>query len=352
MCALIVLSSERSFESLLVPAAEHGELFLQPELAGIAFQIALGDLVAYALAKVTAHQSGTTISRNISRPYDVLQIMRGGLSFSVDRALFKSYGVSPCVSFVSSQRIFDSKGRPAVDDLNYQKWAIQSDSLLALADISATGITIATALDRAVSEYDRERKQFRYLLAVVIGTPYTESMIRAYNQKLTSHWERFKGTTLVYLERVFSLNDQENPVLLGQKWGIDFFRRRAPASTGSELAVMAKPELFLERCAVFDGGIRAFQPERHLEELRTYWRQLHDRANPELLKRLVEAKTDLFDYSQPFDLWLSQRPWWNEEKTADLQTVYRTGQKCLDAVMQLDLLEVCETRLSSLRPEG
>jgi len=327
----------------------HRKLFLKPELAGIAFQIALGDLVAYALTKVTARESGTKVSANIGRPCDVVQIMRGGLSFSVDRALFRSCGVSPSVSFVSSQRIFDPMGRPAVDDLNYRKWAIQNDSLLTLADISATGTTIATALDRAVSQYEDEGKQFRYLMAVVIGTPYTESMIKAYNQRLASRWERFKGTTLVYLERVFSLNDQEDPVLLGQKWGIDFFRKRAPVSIESELAVLAKPELFLERCSIFDGGIRAFQPSLHLEELRAYWQQLHDRADPEVLKRMVAAKTDLFDYSQPYDIWLSQRPWWHEDKVTDLKNVYRAGQECLDTLMRLDLLRVCEDRLASLQ---
>jgi hypoxanthine phosphoribosyltransferase len=346
----IVLSSGRSFESLLVPAAEHRRLFLEPDLAGIAFQVALGDLVTYALTKITSRESDTNISVNLGHPYDVLQIMRGGLNFSVDRALFRSYGVNPCVSFVSSQRIFDDMGRPAVNDLNYQKWAIQDNSVLVLADISATGTTISTALDRIVAEYEHEDKKFRYLLVVVVGTPYTESVLRDYNQRLASRWGVFKGTTLVYLERVFSLNDQEDPVLLGHKWGIDFFRKCTPASVESELAVLIRPTLYLERCAIFDGGIRAFQPSMHIEELRAYWLQLRERAEPEVLKRLVAAKTDLYDYAQPYEIWLSRRPWWTGQKVTELNTIYRAGRECLDTLTQLDLRQVCEDRLKSLNP--
>ena len=251
----MILRSGPTFESLLVPASEHRRFFLEPDLSGVAFQAALAELVAHAVVKINEGESGTNISAHIGHPYDVMQIMRGGLSFSVDRALFRFCGISPSVSFVSSQRTFDDEGAPAVDDLNYQKWAIQDQSILALADISATGTTIVAALDRAVAEYELESKQFRYLLAVVIGTGYTESALRSYNQALKSRWDGFKGTTLVYLDRVFSLNDKEDKALQGHKWGIDFFRKCAPGSMESELAVQACPELFLERCAIFDGGV-------------------------------------------------------------------------------------------------
>lgn len=215
-------------EVLLIPASEHRKLFLHPEISGIAFQTALGGLVSHVVTTVTSSTSETNIARNFRQPYDVMQIMRGGLNFAIDRAIFMAAGVSPSVSFVSSQRIFDEAGRPAVDDLGYKKWALQDDALLALADIAATGTTIAAALDRAIAEYDRQSASPRYLFVVVIGTPYVQSVIRDYCQRMASRWNHFKGATLVYLERVFSLNDQENPVLLGQKMGNRLF---SPART-------------------------------------------------------------------------------------------------------------------------
>jgi len=344
----ILLSEERMFEVFLIPATEHRKLFLEPEMSGVAFQAALSGLISYAVTTVTSSASGTNIARNFGHPHDVMQIMRGGLSFAVDRAIFQAAGMSPSVSFVSSQRVFDEAGRAAVDDLGYQKWAIQDDAFLALADIAATGTTIAAALDRAIAEYDRQGKHPRYLLVLVIGTNYVEPVIRDYCQRLASHWRQFEGATLVYLERVFSLNDQQNPVLLGQKWGIDFFRRRAPAIVQSELAVLAHPRLLLERCAIFDGGIRAFQPVLHAAELRTYWLQLRNRAVPDLLPKLIAAKTDLYDYAQPYKVWLSQRPWWKGYEDGEFRQVYLAGQACLDVLSHLDLRQACEDRLVSL----
>ena len=158
-------------EVLLIPASGHRKLFLHPEISGVAFQTALGGLVSHVVTTVTTVTSSTSetnIARNFRQPYDVMQIMRGGLNFAIDRAIFMAAGVSPSVSFVSSQRIFDEAGRPAVDDLGYKKWALQDDALLALADIAATGTTIAAALDRAIAEYDRQGASPRYLFVVVI----------------------------------------------------------------------------------------------------------------------------------------------------------------------------------------
>jgi hypothetical protein len=344
-----MLRDDSPLEVLIVPSGHLSSLFVKPELSGISFQAELGALVSEAIKAVSAPGSATKASSHLHPPFDVLQILRGALSFSVDRALFQATGVSPSVSFVSSQRTFDEHGRPAVEGTNYQKWSIQHDAVLVIADIAATGTTISKALDEALAQYEEESKRLTYLLIIAVGTWYLEAVVRRYAEELYRRWSHvFKGATLVYLERVFTLNERANPVLEGHKCGVDFFRKRSPSCPESDAAANTRPLAMLERCAIYDGGVRAFQPVLHLDELRKYWKDLRGRADGNLLEDLIHAKTDLYDYTQPYQTWLSQRPWWRSLDAGTLRDSYERGQRCLDTLLSWDLRDACQDRLQTL----
>lgn len=345
-----VISRNKICEVMLVPTSEQCRIFQEPAFCGVGYQRALAASVLDAMQVVCEPTSRTMLSTIVKQhPINVVQILRGGLSFALDRALFDITATAPAVSFLSSQRTFGPSGTPEVESTEYQKWCIQDKAILATADIAATGTTLTGVLDKACAQYALENKRISYLVLLVIGTPYVQQVLDNFAERITAQFgSEFKGATLIYLERLFALNDQVDPTLVGHKWGIDFFRRRSPACPYAERRAHQTLTLFVERCAIYDGGIRAFNPDLHLEGLRVYWRELAERASDGLMSRLLQAKTDLLDYLQPQGEWLGQRPWWQALDEATLAETYVSGRQCAQLLLRSDLRQLCAERLLDL----
>jgi len=266
-------------EILLSSTPEAIEIFDRPECVGVDFQAKLSESITRTLAASYKLGLGSHAGNMEAGPMDVLYLLRGGLNFDLHRSLTEVAGRLPEVSFLSSQRVENVNSADGFDigEASYEKWSIQDQSLLCIGDISATGTTLEHALSRARSAYAREGKRPRRLLIVTIGTSRLIPRLAKVQAELRSAWSPwFDGITVLYLDGIFTLYERDAALSKTHLSFTDFFRKEAPRSIEFEEKNLSNPVSFLERCAIYDGGSRSFEPATYLRNLLFYWRRLFE----------------------------------------------------------------------------
>lgn len=324
------------------------QLLINPQICGLQFQQTLSSgLTAIIEALKEFGSSGVTEALGIA-PLDVLYILRGGLNFDLHRSLTMVTGKLPEVSFISSQRVEAPHGFD-VGESGYHKWSIQDESLLCIGDISATATTFRHALDSAVIEYQRQRKEPRWLLILTIGTSRIREMLGTYISTLKTSWtSRFQGATVVYLEEVFSLYVGNSLLASTHLPYTDFFRKDHPSAIEFEAASLETAVCYLERCAIYDGGSRAFEPKVYLNNLREYWiARVREEDHLDVIT-LLRLKSNLLDYQLDFARWLEKRPWWDSINHDELRRLHGRGQEELAALLARSIRDISEERLTTI----
>lgn len=335
-------------DCLVASTPSSRRILLHPEILGVPFQRDLAQAVRDTFAALAG--STLPLARLLRQaPLDVLTILRGGLNFGVHPALYDATGRHAEVSFVSSQRAL-REGRFVIEEDSYEKWSVQDGALLCLGDIGATGLSIISALERAVGRYQAEGKRPRHLLVVTVGTQRTLEALCALDGDLRALWRgAFEGTTAVFLEVVLELYERPTDLLARTAHLplTDFFRRGWARALEFELEALQHPASLLERCAIYDGGARALQPAEHLEDAAGYWRALQ-RACPLPVADLLAETTDALDAQLPFDAWLQCRPWWRGAHEGQLRYAHQRGREALAALVAEGLEAICQRRLAAL----
>ena len=255
------------------------ELLTNPLAVGVDFQ----RMMALAAASALAHLADAREITVDGPQNEVLCILRGGLSFDVGGALRDLTGVSPSVSFISSERRVSADG-PSLTN-SYQK--LTGGATTFIGDIVATGTTVETAialLDRARAE--RGAPASRLVVLSIATRPGLERIAR-----VAEHRGPDSGILIVALEAAFELyhSDAKLPMHLHLT---DMLPAGRPTSVEFSSRLLDNPGLLLERCVIYDGGQRAFEPAEHLRSLLVYWTGLLDavRSSPELARRIIKAK--------------------------------------------------------------
>lgn len=339
---------QANLEVLIASTAQTREIFNTPELCGVPFQHALSEALEKLVRGLSLLEQ-KPVSRYLKEfPLDIIYILRGGLNFDLHNAVFQATGTYPEVTFVSSQRVF-SKDTFYISEFEYKKWNIQQDAVICLGDISATGTTITHVLDQAIHQYHAENKKPRWLLFITIGTTEVISTLQRYVQKLAHEWApNFEGITVVFLEQIFRLYTGHAQLIDNHLPFTDFFRARFPFALEFEKASLAKPVSFLERCAIYDGGSRSYEPHAYLVNLQKYWQALLDNKDKCDSMQLMQMKSDLGDYSLDFADWLEKRRWLNALHPSDVTQLYEAGKATLNIFSNMDLREVCQDRVSTI----
>ncbi|MEV4755790.1 hypothetical protein AB0J86_11855 [Micromonospora sp. NPDC049559] len=263
-------------------------LLRDPTLVGAAFQDLLRRCCAEALGALLRHDAD--LARALAtRPADVLYILRGGLNFGLHGVLEELSG-RPCrVSFLSSQRRVE-RGRPVVTGDDYRRFDLAGSAVLGIGDIAATGRTLGNALSLlAAAEPGLLPPR------VVVVTIGTVDAVR----RLDELAGRLTGTnpatrlTVVALEGLFGVYRSAYglPFHLDQT---DFVRRGGVLAPEFRAESARDPIALLERCVVYDGGLRGFSPGEHLRGLLDYWAALCGEfaAEPELIRHHLGVKND------------------------------------------------------------
>ena len=254
----------------------------------------------------------------------------------------------PEVSFLSSQ-ITGVNGIFEVMGSSYEKWGLQNASILCLGDISGTGTTLINSIDRLVKQYDLEGKQPSWMLILTIGSFDALSSLQLYASQLLSTWRpQLKGVSFVFLEQVFRLYRGGGVLATSHLPYADFFRQSYPGTPEFEKSSLARPICFLERCAIYNIGSRAFAPKTYLDNLKKYWMMLAEQSRTLDTLRFLKLKSNLFDYRLGFNSWRRARPWWDSIDEGVLRALHENGSHVLDELLRTSLTDICELRLSMM----
>lgn len=285
---------------------EGRRLLTDPLLVGSRYQDVLGRAVTSALANVGDLGPAALAD---APGMDVLYILRGGLSFGIQKAAEDLYRSSPMVSFVTSARSVSEQGPTVVAD-SYRRFVLQGNRPLLIGDISATGETILNVC-RHLAAYLHEADIS--IPSIVIVTVATAQAVRRLTNEVGQSLNGAAGgaggidLTIIGLEGLFDLYTA-SPELPGHVLYTDFFPSGGLIAPPLVRAILDDPVVLLDRCVIYDGGARAFEPYDHLRSLQRYWQQLSDsiNANGELVQTMLGAKLGL-DAGVSFDDWPSGR---------------------------------------------
>ena len=336
-------------ETLVASTPHTRKILREPEVRSVEFQYLLSQGLHSIIKSLLVSQKTQVASFLQSQPVDVLYILRGGLNFDLHTNLHDVTKTLPEVSFLSSQRIINAQGF-SIQEASYQKWSIQDDALLCIGDISATATTILHALSHVMRRYNQQHKKPRWLLFVTIGASDVLDTMRAYQDTLQQMWGPQCGMTIVFIEQALSLYKGDTALEGIHLPHTDFFRKGYLSAPEFEYDSLSHPFSFLEQCAIYDGGSRAFEPRSYMEELHDYWKRLLDHAGTLPMDVLLRLKSNLLDYERPYDEWIQRGEGWHISEQR-LHELYAKGQDALDFLHAHSLRELCEQRLHSIEQQ-
>jgi hypothetical protein len=294
------LSASNHIEAFVLHTPPGSTTICDSRLVGGVYQDGLQDAVQQAIAAAASGDRRFSLDLE-EAPTAALYVLRGGLNFATHRAMERITGRSCEVSFVTSERAVVD-GASVVREDSYRKYSLAPKSVLVIGDIAASGRTICNTLAHLVRDQPEETLPRRIVL-VVIGT---ESFLaRLERFMLTAEGALLGRTgcrvTVLFLEGAFAVYSG-SPELQGHLAHTDFFRAGGQLAPGAWVSAFESPPALLERCVIYDGGARGFEPRRHLESLVQYWRELISlfRGRPELPRLHLAVKAGL------------GTPWWDQ----------------------------------------
>jgi len=336
-----ILQNKYKFDIYIASSDTMINLLNTPECYGVKFQKKISTSIYKALSILYKTEDKKISEHLKNSPIDTFYILRGGLNFNLHENIYRLIEKTPEVSFISSQRISCKDGTFKIDESTYQKWNIQDRSLLCIGDICATGTTIVNMITNAIKRYNFESKKPRWLLIITIGTKKMLNELSNYN------FDCFEGVTIIFLEAVFNLFGNTSLSNINIPY-TDFFRKNTIRSIQFEKLSLSNPTCFLERCAIYDGGSRSFEPKGYFNNLYTYWEKLFNQSNILNIKEFLSLRSDLLNYELDYDNWLSNYPYWNKLDD-NLFPIYTEGKAQLNELLSKKFGQICEERLTTLK---
>jgi len=188
-------------------------------------------------------------------------IMRGGLSF-LPWAL--PAAPTSTISFIGMSRLEDRL------EVDYERLNLVADVPCVISDIVATGGTMCTAMELLASALAPGAKLPEIVIVGVVAREGLIAVVEAFRRLAPALGA--EHLTVVALEAIFDLPaTPDSDRRIGRQ---DFLRQRGPVCPEYAQRWLESPRSWFERCAVYDGGRRAFEPTRHEDEMASHWRWL------------------------------------------------------------------------------
>ncbi len=320
------------------------ELILNPEIRGREFQNKFSKGLNEIFSSLIENEKAS-VSEMLSTPIvDILYVLRGGLNFDVHNQL--PLQVSCEVSFCSSQRVIEGD-QIYNAETGYSKWNLHDNSLLVIGDISATGTTITFAVNQAVAQYKKENKVPAGILILTVGTANVLPVVKKLSDKLKhSFGGKFKGITVLFLEGIFHLNMGSASYATLNLGKTDFFVKDFPRTVALELDKLNNPTSFFERCVIYDGGSRSFEPSIYKENILRYWEGLYKISDSISIEKFLQDRTDLYNYKKLSKEKRNELLLTDEEQLRE--TFIDKIDETLSKVNDIGLKAICEERLTKL----
>jgi hypothetical protein len=233
----------------------------------------------------------------------VFHILRGGLNYGLRDSLHQAFGWNNHASaFISAQR---ARKAPNSDDWvitesDYKKIHLKKRNNIVLGDVVATGTSLEFALHRLKEAAAiNPQVSISSLIFYTIGGPRSHQILERVSQELKSLFPTFKGSTVVYIEGIFTVASNVTKMSIRIP-GTDLLRTDSTVAPEFFESQYESPSYPLERCTIYDAGSRAFDPDEYFDDLRSYWTETHELAQKgvdftELLKeRFPELERERF----------------------------------------------------------
>ena len=214
--------------------------------------------------------------------FNIVNILRGGLNFPVEEACYANNIKSYEISFISSERVFTDRKVSKIESY-YRKISVIPDAAIIIGDIVATGDTLKNVVNLIVKTYAQHNKKAERLIVLTIGTDIALKTVHLIEKEIKSRWPSFKGITLFYIEGIFSAYEDTGILKINLPF-VDF-RPCGLLSIPYREALISCPHAVFEKCVIYDGGARRFEPDIHIDEHLCYWEQLM------LLGESIDAQT-------------------------------------------------------------
>ncbi|MEV4656688.1 hypothetical protein [Micromonospora sp. NPDC049301] len=300
---------------LLCSTEPSRQLLTDPAVTGSAYRRLVRSAVADALAMFRADAAGARVLS--ADEMSVVTILRGGLSFGVEEAVTTACDVEADVSFVGTER-----SASALPNIVYERWELGSGPVLA-GDILATGGTVTAVLSSLRAAAVPRRRRPTAVVLVAIGSAAGVDAV----QRFVAAWDPSERpeVTIILLEASFALPAPGTTAPF-PRFSFDLLRSAAGSTPEYEAARLASVGSLFERCAVYDGGVRAFTPSAHVDDRASWWATVVDRAVP--LSVLARQTAGLSDYALPPSRWRRHLPW-ASQSGVDLDLIHDLGARAL-----------------------
>lgn len=291
-------------------------LLTSPHLVGEQYNHALRTGVRDALSMAAAEISDLRTALTRTRA-EVLNILRGGLTFGVASAVEAVSGTPPMVSFIGTDRRADG-----IMGLDYERWEHADGGALVLGDIVATGSTVDLALRKVLDESARTGRRIPHIVVVTIaaapGVAAIERLVNSYAATLPASTR----ATVIALESIFRLPEPGAGVDFPQA-PFDFLRGTTATTPEFEWERLTTMSSLLEKCVVYDGGLRAFAPTGHLDFRKAWWSAFRPETDVETLARVTAG---LHHFALPFAEWRDVAAPATGGPDSDHERIYEAGR--------------------------
>ncbi len=340
------LSSIENADIFVISTNMTRKILLTPELCGFQFQQNMSDGIhlAFEIIKKMNLIKSLNVSNHLH--FDVLYLLRGGLNFNLHQILEDVYHSKCEVSFVSSQRI-EEDGLMSIAEDSYTKWSFADDGILCIGDICATGTTMKSVLAKVINHDKSNKIHHKNLVVVTIGT--MDSLRNFMSNSNQSLFKYFDKITFIFIEGLFTLHIDNPEINYFHLSNTDFFRKNAIYSIEFELEGLEKPASLLERCVIYDGGSRSFEPNLYLSNLFQYWVNLKSHLNTDNYSELIQTKTNLFDYQKKYAEWLQGVSHWEGIDKERLSRIYEKGRILANSMNYDYVTDLVDSRIHSLK---
>jgi hypoxanthine-guanine phosphoribosyltransferase len=305
--------------TFLFSSAESKFMLFNPYIIGNEFQTCMETIVKKLYDILLQNFSSTDKNEAC-----VLYILRGGLNFAFHKVITHCNAE---VSFISCQRVVgpDAQHGLVAED-SYKKINIKNGAALYIGDIAATGITIENILKKIIVYCNENKIKVAILTIVMIGTKQSHDYIVAF---IKNNHDVFDKINLIYLEAFFELYHQQNELQGNHLLNTDFFLKEWPRTPEFEIELLNNLSKLTERCAIYDGGSRSFEPSLYSRGLSNYWNKTNELFPDFSLLDYIYMKTDFQLYEGSYDSWLKSRHYFENLTNEEKYGMFELGQKSL-----------------------
>ncbi len=277
---------------------------------------------------------------NISR-INILNIKRGGLNFPIEESCYNLDNEVDAISFISTERIIaDNNACPKVE-VKSDKIVLLNDATLFIGDIIASGETIRKTIEFLIKNYKDNNIKLDRIVILTIGTLNALSAIRRLNEEILKEWSDFKGFVLVLYEGIFSYYNSFGVTGLNAPQ-IDFSLNSIFIAPEYRSEILDYRYLLFEKCPIYDGGARRFEPHDHKDLMLDYWGKLYAQSSTLDYVALMNEKLGYND--------MSLEDWNRKNKYIGLeqQGLYKKEMEYLKNLSRDLVIDICKQRYENL----